>query len=281
MIAKAGKRDKYNDFLDNNRLINSASDLKDKIKEIKKNHVLYLLGALVIGSVLTLLLSFTASVIGFGDAGSYFLISLLVNFICTIINNIIFVVFLKRTRNQKIISEDIVYVIKKWLPQLLCLLILSVTQTLVTILALNVTAVIPMLNVLLSLVISLVFTLMNAMVAFRVYDSHTKLREILPGACSVLSKNWKSLLFISLLFITWSYVSNVAFTNLLFSQIQEVQGINNIFHALLQQRDYMNLMYVAGFYGLNYVVAGFLEIDILLGLAIVYQRDRKLCYKEK
>lgn len=280
MAVKTKKRDRYNDFLDQNQTINSASDLKEHIKKYKKGHTLSLLGVLILGSVITLLLSFGASIIGYGDAGSYFFIALLVNFISVVVNNIIFTVFLKRIREDKVNGDDIAYFMKQIIPQLFCLILLSIAQSMVTMALLQLTIFIPMLNVVISILTSTIFTLLNALVAFRIYDRKTKVRDIIPGAWNILTKNWKSLLFISILFITWSYVSNVAFTSLLYSQIQQVQGVNNIFHSLLQQQDYMNLMYVAGFYGVNYVVAGYLEIDLLLGLGILYERDRRICYKE-
>lgn len=281
MATKVKKRDRYNAFLDSNITLNSASELKEMIKTYKKGHIPTLLGALIIGSVSSLLLSFMASVLGYGNPTNYFFITLLVNFISVVINNIVFTVFLKRTREEKLTSLDISFFMKKGIPQLICLIVLFVAQTLCSILMLQITAIVPMLNVVMSILVSVVFTLLNAMVAFRIYDQKVRVRDILPGACNVLMKNWKSLLFICVLFITWSYVSNVAFSSMLYSQLQEVQGINNIFHGLLQQHDYLNLMKVGGFYGLNYIVAGFLEIDLLLGLAILYQRDRKACYHEK
>lgn len=274
-------KNSFNRVLDENVVINNLSDCREKIKELKKGHVIHLLVLLVLGSVSTLFLSFLSSVVGYGDTPRYLLSTLVTNFLAVFINNLIFVAFLKRIRNEKFDGTEIPYFASKLLTQILCALILSITQSFVMVCFLQITAYIPTLNVVTSILVSVIFTLMNAIVAYRIYDRKTKIKEIIPGAFSLITKNWKVLFFISLLFITWSFVSNVAFTNLLYSHIQTPQGINNIFHALLSQHDFTNIAKTGGFYAVNYIVGGFLEIDILIGLAILYQRDRKVCYHEK
>lgn len=281
MTTRVKKKDRLNDFLDNNIIINSTSELKDKIKVCRKHNVPYLLGLLVIGSVSTLLLSFIASVMGYGNPSMYFLITLLTNFIAVFINNIIFACFLKQSKKERISPSDISLFVNRIGTQILCSILLSLAQSIVTIALLQITAIVPTLNVVTSILISVVFTLLNALVAFRICDGKKHIKGILPGAGNLLMKNWKALLFISVLFITWSYISNITFSNMLYSQIQQTQGVNNIFHALLQVRDYSNLVKVASFYGMNYLIAGFLEIDILLGLALLYNKDKKACFHEK
>lgn len=274
-------KNSFNRVLDENVVINNLSDCREKIKELKKGHVIHLLVLLVLGSVSTLFLSFLSSVVGYGDTPRYLIVTLVTNFISVFINNLIFVAFLKRTRNEKFDGTEIPYFASKLLTQILCAILLSMTQSIVLVCLLQITAYIPTLNVVTSILVSLIFTLMNAMVAYRIYDRKTKIKEIIPGAFSLITKNWRVLVFLSMLFITWSYVSNVAFSSLLYSHIQTPQGINNIFHALLSQHDFVNIAKAGGFYFINYIVGGFLEIDILLGLAIMYQRDRKICYREK
>lgn len=274
-------KNSFNRVLDENIVINNISECKASIKQKKKGHVFHLLILLILGSISTLFLSFISSVVGYGDTSRYLLSTMVTNFISVFINNLIFIAFLKRIRNEKYDGSEIPYFASKLLTQVLCALLLSIAQSFVMVCLLQITTYIPTLNVITSILISVFFTLLNAMVAYRIYDRKTKIKEIIPGAFSLIARNWKVLFFIALLFITWSFVSNVAFTNLLYSHIQTPQGINNIFHALLSQHDFHNIVKVGGFYAINYIVGGFLEIDILIGLALLYQRDRKTCFRDK
>lgn len=273
-------KDRFNSFLDGNTMMNSLSELKDEIKKVKKGKIGYLLSALLIGSVSTLLLSFIASVFGYGDSTSYLIIVCITNVISVMINNIVFTCFLKSTSDERVSLDDVAYFVKKFVPQILCVILLSIGQMLVSRVFLQVTAYIPTLNVVISIAVSLFFTMMNALVAFCIFVGVTKVREILPQCFTIITRNAKVLIIISVLFVCWSYVCNVAFTNMLYAQLQQTQGINNIFHALLQQHDYMNLLKVSGFYGINYIIGGFLEIDILIALALLYKKDKKRLLKK-
>lgn len=272
MVAKA--KDKFNNFLEGNYTLNSITELKLEIKKSKKGKILYLLSALMIGSFSTLLLSFFASVLGYGNPTVYLFLILVTNFISILINDVIFVCFLNIINNQRLTGDDFTKLFRKVGVLVLSAILLSICQGFISTIVLQLSSAIPTLNVILSIIISITFTLLNALVVFYAFGHKKKIGDILSSSFNILVNNWRSLFFISIFFLCWSYVSNVAFTNMLFSQIQQTQGINNIFHSLLQQHDYLNLLKVSGFYGMNYLAAGFLEIDILLGLAILYKKQK-------
>ena len=267
---KFGFIDRFNYILSTSVILNDAHDLNERTKQVQKRNVIYLLRNLLIGSYATMFLSFAASVLGFGGATKYLMMTLLTNFIGVLINNIVFISFLKCSEGKKLTGDDFNLMLKKFFLQAVCAFLITILQTFVNIMVLQATVLIPTLNVVASILISLIFTMINALIAFRIYDDVTKIRDLFSNAFSVFTKNWKSLLFLSMMFIAWTYVFSVAFTDLLYSHLQQQQGINNIFHSLLQQHDYMNFWKVHLFYLVNYVVAGYLEIKILLALVISY-----------
>lgn len=274
-------RDKFNDVLSNNVVINDAYDLKENAKNMQKGNTNRLLRNLLIGSYCTMVLSFMASVIGYGDSGKYMLVVLVTNFIAVLINNLVFITFLKCTRKESLTLDDSVMYLKKIVTQVLCAILLTLCQTAITTLVLQITILIPTLNVISSIFISLIFTILQALSAYYIFDGETKVRTVLSKAFSIFSHNWRSVLMMSMLFVVWSYVFNVMFTQLLYSHIQQQQGINNIFHSLLQQHDYRNLLYMNLFYLVNYIIAGYLEIKILLGVSLLYNKNVKSSKKDK
>lgn len=274
-------KQKFNKILDENMMINSITELKEEIKFLRKGNALKLTSLLIFASVCTMFMSFVSSIAGYGNASRHLAASLAANIITVWINNLIFIAFIKRVRNETYDGTEISYFTGKILPQIICAMLLSLCQSFVMVCLVQVTSFIPKLYVVVSILVSTFFTLLNAMAAFRIYDRKTKVKNILPGAFRMLARYGRVIIFISLLFLTWSYVSNMAFNGLLMSQIQIPQGINNIFHSFLNQHDYMNMMKVGGYYAANYLVGGFLEVDLLLGLAVLYQRNRTACFHEK
>lgn len=277
---KIAIKDRFNDLLSTNLTLNFASDLNERAKKLQKGNTFNLLRNLLIGSYATMLLSFAASVFGFGNSGNYLMITMITNLIGVFINNLVFVSFLKCIDNEKLNGEDTSYFLKKFPIQIACALLLTVCQSLINIIVLQATMVIPTLNVIASILMSLIFTLINAIVAFQIYDHKNNVRDLIKDAFTIFAKNWKSLLFLSMLFIVWSYGFSIAFANLLYGQLQQQQGINNIFHSLLSQHDYINFGKVNLFYLINYLIAGYLEIRIFLALALSY-RDNNLSNKKK
>lgn len=277
---KIAIKDRFNDLLSTNLTLNFASDLNERAKKLQKGNTFNLLRNLLIGSYATMLLSFAASVFGFGNSGNYLMITMITNLIGVFINNLVFVSFLKCIDNEKLNGEDTSYFLKKFPIQIACALLLTVCQSLINIIVLQATMVIPTLNVIASILMSLIFTFINAIVAFQICDHKNNVRDLIKDAFTIFVQNWKSLLFLSMLFIVWSYGFSIAFTNLLYGQLQQQQGINNIFHSLLSQHDYINFGKVNLFYLINYLIAGYLEIRIFLALALSY-RDNNLSNKKK
>lgn len=127
------------------------------------------------------------------------------------------------------------------------------------------------LNLVVSILINLSFTMVNAGVSFCVLDAEKNVKKILKKAFSLVINNWKVLLMFSLLFITWNFVSNIILASIFYNQITNIQSINNIFHALLFKREYVLLLKVIIFYLINMIVTAYLEIYILLALAMFYE----------
>lgn len=274
-------KQRFNKLLDENTVLNSMSEIREEVKRLRKHHVIRLLLLLILASVFTMLMSFMSSVMGLGNTNRYMVTSLAVNILSIWINNIIFIAFIKRVRNETYDGSELAYFAKMFLPQILCALLLTMIQTLVLGLLSQFLILIPGAIVFFTIIVSIFFSLMNALVAFRIYDRRHNVRNILPGSFKLLSGHIRVIFLISLLFITWSGISNVAFNNLLMVYLQIPKGFHNIFHALLQQRAYTDVMKTGGYYALNYIVGGFLEVDVLLGLAVLYERNRICVFHDK
>lgn len=273
-------KQRFNKLLDENIALNSVSEIRIEVKQLRKHHVAKLLLLLILASVFTMLMSFMSSVIGYGDISRYMITTLVANMLSIWINNTIFIAFIKRVRNETYDGSELSYFAKKFLPQILCSILLSITQTLVLICLAQILVVIPSMLVFITIIVSIFFSLMNALVAFCIYDQKHKIKNIILGSFKLLAKHIRVIFFISLIFITWSCISNVFFNNLLLVHVQIPQGIHNIFHALLQQHAYMEILKTGGYYAMNYIVGGFLEVDVLLGLALLYQQHRKHMYDD-
>lgn len=267
-------KQRFNKLLDENTVLNSMSEIREEVKQLRKHYVLRLLLLLILASVFTMLMSFISSVIGFGNTNRYMVTSLTVNVLSIWINNTIFIAFIKRVRNEAYDGSELAYFAKMFLPQILCALLLTIAQTLVLSLLSQFLILIPGASVFFTIIVSIFFSLINALVAFRIYDRKHKVRNILPGSFKLMAGHIRVIFFISLIFITWSCISNVAFNNLLLVHLQIPKGFHNIFHALLQQHEYMEVLKTGGYYAVNYIVGGFLEVDVLLGLAVLYERNR-------
>lgn len=274
----ASIRDKYNRFLDSNPALNAFGSIQDEVKRHRKGHIIQLVGALTFGGFLSLFLSLLASIMGYGNTGATTAYTLLASAINMVVSNIIFGLFLLRVREESFSFEIVRRYFKLIVVQLLCGVVLAVAQTFALNFALTLTAFDARLNTLTSIFVSVVFTLFNALVAFRVLDGTHRVRDIMPGMFSVIGRHWVPLVFLGMLFLVWSFAANVMYASLLYDQITAVQSINNVFHALLNQHEFALAGQVCLFYLVNFVVGGFFECGLLLGLAVCYEREKDSCF---
>lgn len=269
--AAMGLRESYNRFLDGNEALNELEHARDAVRDARRGHVAGLLGALVAGSVCSMGLSFLASVMGYGNAGASLVWSLLATIVSMFVGNIVFVAFLLRVRGERLTFADVQQYGRRILMQIGCMIVLSLANTLAANVVAQLTAFDAHINVFCSVFVSILFTLANAVAAFAIYDGERSMGNILAGAFKLMGRNWAPLLGLSILFIAWTFIANVAYASLLAGNLSEVQTINNIFHALLNARDYALLGQVGLFYGVNYIVGGLFEIAPLLGIAWCYE----------
>lgn len=264
----------FNSFLDNNSFLNGYDGLRSIIKGYKKNNIPYLVGALVVGSVLSVVVAFFASVIGYGNTGTYFISTIIQYIVCIWISNVVFVVFIKKVRDKKLESDDYMIMIKTISVQVLCAILIVLIQNFVM-MAANVVAMINVrLYLFLSIAISWLFTMLNALIAYHIFDKEKKIKDIFSKSFNIILKNWKILFILSMIFIAWTFLSNLLFSTMISGQLEQVQNINNIFHSLLFSKNY-SLFYKVVLYNIiNFIVSGFFELDFLLALAYIYDQDK-------
>lgn len=266
-----GFKETFNNVLDTNKTINMYDRMKRKIKAEKKNHIAQLIGPLMIGNVLTILTSFIISIVAYGNSGLYLWMTTLQYLFLVLMNNLIFAIYLKFIRNEKMNIEDVKHYLHFLVIQITCAITLSFIQTIMYNTVLQICSFSAKLNLVVSILINLSFTMVNAGVSFCVLDAEKNVKKILKKAFSLVINNWKVLLMFSLLFITWNFVSNIILASIFYNQITNIQSINNIFHALLFKREYVLLLKVIIFYLINMIVTAYLEIYILLALAMFYE----------
>lgn len=260
----------FNDFLDTNLFVNQYESTRSVLKKYKKGSTLYLLSILFMGSTLTILLDFITSVIGYNNPIGYLGCSIFLYVFCILMNNLIFYAFVRCVRHEKLKMEDLKNTIRLMFVQVVCAIMVSLVQNFfltagVTIFSFNIR-----LSVIVNIIISWVFTIFNALVAFQIYDNKKGIKNIFIKAYDILWDNWKVLLMISILFLSWKFISSIAFTDIVASEIVQVQNINNIFHTLLFSKNYVMLTNVIIFNVVNFIVSGYLEISFLIPLAHFY-----------
>lgn len=266
-----GFKDTFNHILDTNKTINRYDRMKRKIKEEKKNHIAQLTGPLVIGNGLTILSSFIISIVGYGNSGLYLWMTVIQYLFLVLMNNLIFAIYLKFIRNEKMDIEGAKHYLHFFVVQIACAITLSFIQTFMNNTVLQICSFSAKLNVIVSILINLSFTMVNAGVSFCVLDAEKNVKKILKKAFLLVFNNWKVLLMFSLLLITWNFVANIIFASIVYNQITNIQTINNIFHALLFKQEYVLFLKVIAFYLINMVVTAYLEIHVLLSLAMFYE----------
>lgn len=274
-----GIRDRYNSFLDSNVQLNAFSSLRDDIRKVRRGHLVGLVAVLVASGIASTSLSLLASIMGYGNAGQGLIWPLVATATTLFINNLAFSVFLLRVRGQRFTGETFQLFTRLIVVQLLCAVVLAVAQTFALNIVLSITSFSARINTLCSIAVSLIFTLLNALVAYRVLDGTHRVRDIMPGFLEILWKHAADLLLLSVLFIGWSFAANTFYASMLYDHLTQVQTINNVFHALLNQQEFALAGQVAGFYLVNFIVGGLFEVDLLLGLGIYYDRDKEHVFK--
>ena len=266
-------RDCFNRFLSANPQLNAYESIRQAVKGYRRGHTAGLVGVLVAGGASSLALSLLVSVVGYGNQGATLPASLAASVVSMMVSNLVFAVFLARVRKERLTGDAAGRFLRLIVTQIMCAVVLSFAQTLALQLVTELLAFNARTAVLAQLFVSTAFSMVNAVVAFRIYDGEKRFGRIFPGALKLLGCNWMPLTMLAVLFIGWSFVANVAYANLLSDNLSQVQAINNVFHALLNSRDYPLLGQVSLFYAVNYVVGGYFETYPLPGLAHLYEQD--------
>lgn len=263
-------KETFNNFLDTNVFVNKYDQTRDALKSSKHGNTLYLLSLLVITSIVTTFLDFVISVMGYNNPGTYLLCNIIFYVISILLNNLIFYAFVRCVRHERLNISDLKIMIKFIGIQLVCAFSMSLVQNFLLTTGVMLFSFNAKFSVMVNLLITWFFTMMNALIAFQIYDQKKGIKNIIINAYSTVIDNWKVLLMISILFISWKFVSSLAFTDIVSTEIIKVQNINNVFHTLLYQKNYIMLRNVVLFNLVNFVVAGYFEINFLMALAYLY-----------
>lgn len=261
-------RQSLNGTLDSNRTINRYDKLNQKTKAIRKQCWKRLLCSLFLGSFLTIFLNFITSVVGYGDAMRSLACTVIQYILIIFINNLMFSSFMSCV-SQKCKESVFIHYIHFLVPQLVCGLILTVIQIIITNLLSTFAFFDSHIYIVISLIISLYFTLMNAMVSYQIFKEEKSISTILKKAFQILKNYWKELFLLSLMFITWSFFANIIVSQLVYEVMQSVNFTGNVFHVLLYLHEYSLLSIVVLFYIINFLFGGFLEIKVLLAVAFL------------
>ncbi|MFV0381720.1 MAG: hypothetical protein ACK5KR_05825, partial [Breznakia sp.] len=244
----------FNESIAKSKMLNEAMKLKDSYRNLFKKKFLMFMLLLITSNFLTVFLSFMVSVISYGGNADFVFTSFMGTLVNIAVNNYIYCCFLiaKRKYDGKPCSyadffERITY-------QVICTIGLGVIQTFVQNMNTSLTSSIPKLNVIMTVFISVVFMMIQVVAAFAIHDEMVKPYKIMGVIKKTIVNNWKALLLPTVMFVAYSYFSNVFFASLVYDHLSLTQGINNIFHSLLYLREYETIKILLIYYPIAFVV---------------------------
>lgn len=231
-----------------------ASETMRSIDLAKDGKTVDLMGCLVAAGLVSLSLSTLSSVLNNVLAGVFlYLVGMLAS-------NCLFGAFFATASKQVWSAADFKSLISKMPVQIAASLLVGLAQRLFSLLGGYAGAVSYGAQVFVSVCASLLVTLISAGIAFGLYSGQSSFAKLVGDAWNSIVGNAANVLYPALPFLAWSFLLNLGYAALASGSPSDVvMGLCNV--ACI-------------------VIAGYFEVDVLLGLAINYRRleskDRKL-----
>lgn len=222
-----------------------SSDTMRSIELLKNGKTLHLMGCLVVAGLVSLVLSTLSSTLNNILAG------ILLYLVGTLVSNCLFGAFFAEASKQVWTATDFKYLLTKMPVQIAASLMITVVQALFATIAGYAGAAGYGAQVLVSVCTSLLVTLISAGIAFGLYSGQGGFAKLFGDAWNSIATNTANVLYPAMPFLAWSFLLNLGYAAL-------VSGTQNVAAMIL-----CNVASI--------VIAGYFEVDVLLGLTINYR----------
>ncbi|MEJ8738045.1 hypothetical protein WKT02_11360 [Erysipelotrichaceae bacterium HCN-30851] len=228
-------------------------DIKQQYRDIKKfqkGYTLYLLLFILLGNICSTFFSTVIQNANSLSIGAYLVVFFTFEIAVIILNNVIYAIFLKRVRESSLHFQDIKHYIEHLLPQILCVFILNVFQTLTSIISIQFLTVSNWLASLASIVFSLFYMIVAAVIAFKIMDKEYKVKQLISSSFNFVLQHWLKVLLPCLFLVIWTLIYNSIL----------LMGINvgNTFIRIV-----------------GFLISAYFEMQILIAIAKIYQNEIK------
>lgn len=193
-----------------------------------------------------------------------------------IVRNTIYFAFIKHQRNQSFNKQDIRFSVSKFSIQFIVSLLLMFIQYVVSTLLGSLTQNIYVLYLLITLLSQAVFAAASVIAAFAIYDGVDRTLELIKGTFSLLLRQGKSFL---LLTIPYLIISLIIQMGLNFTLLQLIDGteaitlVEVVTNALADPATSTLGMMVLAIYIMNILLNAALVVPMYMGYAYLYQKE--------
>ena len=177
-----------------------------RIQQYQKGHFIKLFILILSISFISLFFSVVMRNATGLDVFPYFVVYMTFQTCIVLVNNIMYCGILKRVRNEKMKFEDIVFYFYHFLPQICCIWIISIIQTLAMSFLLPLLSTSIIFGQLISIILSLFFLLLNINIAFLVYDKEFRIIVLLKRSLQNVKTQWSQIYFPCSAMVLWTFL---------------------------------------------------------------------------
>lgn len=200
---------------------------------------------------------------------------LIVMIILIVSRNTIYFLFIKRVRSEVFQMRDVRYSFTKTGTHILSALLFEIVQMGILMVIQMIGSLLPIVVLPLIVIVQVILASVSVFIAFAIYDGVKGSLNIVNGSFRLLKQNFKTLFLLSLPFLIWLLVYQLADNLLSIHMITNVNmSVNQMLEHALQSADLVNYAYAwIGLSLLNTIVSCFLLVPLYTAFANVYEQD--------
>lgn len=200
---------------------------------------------------------------------------LIVMIILIVSRNTIYFLFIKRVRSEVFQMRDVRYSFTKTGTHILSALLFEIIQMGILMVIQMIGSLLPIVVLPLIVIVQVILASVSVFIAFAIYDGVKGSLNIVNGSFRLLKQNFKTLFLLSLPFLIWLLVYQLADNLLSIHMITNVNmSVNQMLEHALQSADLVNYAYAwIGLSLLNTIVSCFLLVPLYTAFANVYEQD--------
>lgn len=200
---------------------------------------------------------------------------LIVMIILIVSRNTIYFLFIKRVRSEVFQMRDVRYSFAKTGTHILSALLFEIIQMGILMVIQMIGSLLPIVVLPLIVIVQVILASVSVFIAFAIYDGVKGSLNIVNGSFRLLKQNFKTLFLLSLPFLIWLLVYQLADNLLSIHMITNVNmSVNQMLEHALQSADLVNYAYAwIGLSLLNTIISCFLLVPLYTAFANVYEQD--------